>query len=195
MNIQTITSGSLRNDTYILSNEYNEGILIDASADIESIIDKTQNLKVLGIILTHGHYDHIENLDKIISNYKIKGYIHKNELEKLYSPELNYCNVFNAFMICSTPKEQFVLLEDKQEFNIGHFKIKSFLTKGHTNGSICLEIEGKLFTGDTLLHYSCGRTDLLTGSEEDMQKSLKFLHDNYSGWEYYSGHGKKGIVM
>lgn len=195
MNIKIITTGNLHNDTYVLSNEFNEGIIIDASCKLEQIINATQNLKVLGIFLTHAHYDHIENLDEIMEHFNIKGFIHKNELEKLYKPELNYSHVFGVEKICSTPPERFVLLQDEEEITLGHFNIKTFLTKGHTNGSICLEINKTLFTGDTLLHWSCGRTDLLTGSEEDMQESLKWLSNNYKGWEYYSGHGKKGIVM
>lgn len=195
MELQTITTGSLHNDTYVLSNEYNECIIIDASAPLEDIIATTKNLKPLGIILTHAHYDHIEHLDEIMSHFKLKGYIHKNEVEKLYKPELNYSHVFNTIKICSEPIEHFKLLKDFEEFKIGHFNVKTYLTKGHTNGSICIEVNNdKFFTGDTLLHWSCGRTDLLTGSEEDMQKSLKFIRDNFSGREYYSGHGKKGIV-
>ncbi len=194
MEIKTITTGSLHNDTYILSNEFNESIIIDASAKLEDIIKITNNLNVLAIFLTHGHYDHIENLDEIMSHFDIKGYIHKNEIDKLYNPELNYSPVFNVVKVCETPKNRFQLLNDREEMTIGHFIVKTFLTKGHTNGSICLEINGKLFTGDTLLHWSCGRTDLLTGSEEEMKNSLKWLKDNYSGQEYYSGHGKKGIV-
>lgn len=194
MELQTITTGSLHNDTYILTNNYKECIIIDASAPLEDVISATNGFKVLGIILTHGHYDHIQFLDEIMSYFKINGFIHKNEIEKLYKPELNYSRVFNAIKVCDEPREHFKLLNDREEFKIGHFNIKTFLTKGHTNGSICIEVDDKFFTGDTLLHWSCGRTDLLTGSEEDMQESLKWIRENYAGREYYSGHGKKGIV-
>ena len=77
---------------------------------------------------------------------------------------------------------------------VGSFKIKTFVTKGHTDGSICVEVEKTLFTGDTKFAWSCGRTDLITGSEEDMQQSLELLDKKYKGWEIYPGHGKPGKI-
>jgi glyoxylase-like metal-dependent hydrolase (beta-lactamase superfamily II) len=88
---------------------------------------------VKGILLTHRHYDHVENL-KEFSNAKI---LKKQEIEDL--------------------------------------GIKVFETPGHTSDSVCFLFKNILFSGDTLFHDGIGRTDLPTGNEEEMEKSLEFL--------------------
>lgn len=194
MKIKTLISGKLDNNTYILCNEQNEAILIDAAADLQDIVARTEDYKVLGVILTHGHYDHFVNLDKIVKHFDVKCYLTKAELEKLYNPKLNYSIVFNQIKTSKLTDENFEILDEEDEFELGSFKIKTFVTKGHTDGSICVEVEKILFTGDTKFACTYGRTDLITGSEEDMQKSLELLDKKYKGWEIYPGHGKPGKI-
>jgi len=194
MKIKTLISGKLDNNTYILCNDDNEFILIDAAAELQDIQARTEDMKFLGIILTHGHYDHFENLENIMNFYNVKCYLTEPELEKLYNPKGNYSIVFNKFVICKQPRENFVVLGEREEFELGSFKIKTFVTKGHTNGGICIEVDDALFTGDTKFAHTYGRTDLLTGSSEDMQQSLKYLEENYKGRQFYPGHGSSGII-
>jgi len=194
MKIKTLTSGKLNNNTYMVCNDNGECVLIDAAASLEDIIPRIEDYKVLGMFLTHGHYDHFVNIEKILDYYKIPCYITPPELEKLYNPKYNYSLVFGQFKICKTPKENFVLLKENDNIKLGSFDIKTYTTKGHTNGSICIDIDGNIFTGDTKFYLSYGRTDLLTGSDEDMQKSLKFLEDNFKGHTFYPGHGQSGTI-
>ena len=171
-----------------------EFILIDAAAELSDIQARTEDMKPLGVILTHGHFDHFENLEEIMNFYNVKCYITESEFEKLLNPKLNYSIIFNKFITCKQPKENFVILGEKEEFELGSFKIKTFITKGHTNGSICIDVNETLFTGDTKFARTYGRTDLLTGSEEEMQESLKYLDDNYKGRLFYPGHGRVGEI-
>lgn len=62
-------------------------------------------------------------------------------------------------------------------------------TPGHTAGSVCYQIGEKLFTGDTLFRFGCGRTDLPTGSSEQMQASLARVVPMARNLEIYPGHG------
>lgn len=195
MKIKTLINGKLNNNTYILCNENDECILIDAAAELEDIIPRVENLKVLGVILTHGHYDHFVNLEKIVKHFDIPCYITEQEYEKLQNPKANYSIVFNTIKTCKLAKEHFIFLnQPEDEFKIGEFEVKTFLTKGHTDGSICIEVNKELFTGDTKFLWSCGRTDLITGSEEDMAESLKLLEKKYRGRTFYPGHGKTGVI-
>ncbi len=195
MKIKTLVSGKLDNNTYIVCNDdATECFLVDAAADLEDIKPRVDEMKVLGIILTHGHYDHFVNLDKIMSHYDVKCYISGEDLEKLYNPKWNYSIVFNQIKVSRQPRENFVTLADKDSFSLGSFNIKTFVTKGHTDGSICIEVEDVLFTGDTKFYNCYGRTDLITGSEEDMLESLKYIDKHYKGKTFYPGHGKTGVI-
>lgn len=196
MNIDKIISGKLDNNTYVVSNNKNECIIIDASCSVSELKKYTENKKVLGLFLTHGHYDHFINLDNILAEYTdIKCYIFKTELEKLYSPKLNYSIVFNTFFASKLQEDRFEKLEDRQTIELSDFKIEVFLTKGHTDGCVCYLVNGEcLFTGDTLFSGSYGRTDLLTGDYAQMQNSLSFIKKNFKGFTFYAGHGEDGIV-
>jgi len=195
MKIKTFTSGKLNNNTYMICNDdTNECIIIDAAASLEDVKPRVEGYKVLAVLLTHGHYDHFVNLETYMAFYDIKCYVSAADLEKLYNPKQNYSIVFNTFKTCREPRENFVVVEDKQKIQIGPFEINAFLTKGHTDGSLTFEIENNLFTGDTKFLWNCGRTDLITGNEEDMQKSIQFLNTNFVGCEFYPGHGKSGKI-
>ena len=109
MKIKTLVSGKLDNNTYILCNDENEFILIDAAAELKDIQARTEDMKCLGVFLTHGHFDHFENLEDIINFYNVKCYITEPELEKLYNPKLNYSIVFNKFFTSKLLRENFEL--------------------------------------------------------------------------------------
>jgi len=195
MLVEKIVSGRLRNDTYIVSNEKNECVLIDASCDLEEIENRVKSKAVLGVFLTHGHYDHFVSLESILKKFNTKCFIYKTEIEKLKNPKANYSIVFNKIVSLRIDPEDFVLVDDNQNLKLSDFDINIFLTKGHTDGSICIDINNEaLFTGDTLFKNSYGRTDLISGSEEDMQKSLIMLKQNFSGRKIYPGHGESSFV-
>lgn len=196
MKIQKIISGKLDNNTYIVSNSNDECFIVDASCTVEELKRYTDNKKVLAVLLTHGHYDHFVNLDNILTEYPdIKCYIFNTELEKLYSPKLNYSIVFNTFFSAKSQEDRFEKLQDKQEFVLGDFNIKVFLTPGHTDGSVCYLINNQvLFTGDTLFSNAHGRTDLLTGDYAQMKQSLAFIKNNFKGMSFYAGHGEDDTV-
>jgi hydroxyacylglutathione hydrolase len=67
-----------------------------------------------------------------------------------------------------------VWLEDGQRIVLAGTEIEVMATPGHTEGSVCyyLPEEKLLFSGDTLFRESYGRTDLPTGSDEEMETSL-----------------------
>ena len=74
--------------------------------------------------------------------------------------------------------------------DFGEFKLQVLETPGHTAGSLCFfeESQGLLFSGDTLFSGSFGRTDLPTGSSENLAESLKKLQKE-SFKALFPGHG------
>jgi glyoxylase-like metal-dependent hydrolase (beta-lactamase superfamily II) len=61
-------------------------------------------------------------------------------------------------------------------------------TPGHTPGSVCYEIEGELFTGDTVFEHGWGRTDLPGGNEGQMMASLRRLIPMIQSMPFHAGH-------
>ena len=177
MEITRLVSGKLSNNTFVVfSDNKNECILIDAAAPLEEVKKAVGKNKLLGVFLTHGHFDHVENLDSIINFYKVPCYIYKTEVEKLYKPLLNYCRVFYTSYTTTLPRNAFVLLEDDQTVELSNFAINTTLTKGHTDGSVCYLVnETLLFTGDTMFENTYGRTDFYDGNIDEMFKSLDLL--------------------
>lgn len=82
-------------------------------------------------------------------------------------------------------------LKDGDEVKIGSESLKVISTPGHTKDSICLIGQDFIFTGDTLFKNGYGRTDLPSGSNEEMEKSLEKLSEIIKpGMLVYPGHGE-----
>lgn len=142
------------------------------------------------VLLTHGHFDHIMGLNAFAEQYpEAEFYCHKNELQVMSDYRLNASYMAGEAYI---PEVSFKTLEE-ETVNIHKREIKVIYTPGHTIGSCMfyLENEKVVFTGDTLIETSIGRTDLPTGDETEIFKSLKKIK-NYKfadGTEFYFGHG------
>ena len=83
-------------------------------------------------------------------------------------------------------------LEAKQ-YQIGPFKFEIIFTKGHTNDSVTYYFKDDqiMFTGDFLFKETIGRTDLPTGSNEEMNKSLEKIKKYPDNIKIYPGHGEE----
>jgi len=181
MEIRTLTLGIYQTITYLVVQD-NEIIVIDPVSKperIQALIKENETL--VGICLTHGHFDHIGAVDELVSKYNCPVFIHKDDYELTQDSEKNY----------SQTKK--IKLKSKIEFYSDSMKIKSFNfdvlnTPGHTKGSVCLRFDNNLFTGDTLFKGSIGRTDLYGASPQEMKQSLRLLRSLQEDYIIYPGH-------
>ncbi len=140
------------NFSYVLADEKTgEAAVIDPSFNAAAITKllKDHRLKAKYVIDTHGHSDHTAGNDEIKRTFGAKIVAH--ELSK-------------------TKKD--VSVVDQDTVNVGDVSIRVIYTPGHTVDGICLLVDDKLLTGDTLFVGECGRTDLPGSSPEDMYHSL-----------------------
>jgi hydroxyacylglutathione hydrolase len=140
------------NFSYIIADdESKETAVIDPSYDVDAItsILREQNLRVEYIINTHQHNDHTAGNKDIKSRFNAKIVAHKS-----------------AMVIKD------IGVVDGDVIKLGMLQIEVLHTPGHSPDSICLLIDKKLLTGDTLFVGECGRTDLQGGSSKDMYHSL-----------------------
>lgn len=149
---------------------------------------KEKGFQVAGILLTHGHFDHIWGT---------------NELRKLsgapiyaYQEEKVLCEDAGVNVSRQAGRAYTVIpdgyLKDGEEITIAGMTCRLLATPGHTVGSCCyyFEEDGILISGDTLFQESVGRTDLATGSMSKLIHSIKeklfVLPDDV---RVYPGHG------
>jgi glyoxylase-like metal-dependent hydrolase (beta-lactamase superfamily II) len=165
--IKQLLLGSLENFTYIVGDrESGEVFVIDPSASQSAILRelKVEKFELKGIFLTHGHYDHVVDVDK----FDVPVYLSEAE-SSLYTPKA----------------KQFIRTSDAQKIPLGAFTVEVIHTPGHTPGCQCFLVDGNLFTGDTLFMDAVGRTDFPGGSTrilfESLQK-IKRLPDTTMVW-------------
>ncbi|MBU4560796.1 MBL fold metallo-hydrolase [bacterium] len=173
MFLRKVMIGSMLANCYIIADEETkEAAIIDPSAEEEEIlrIVKDNDLKVIYIINTHGHMDHIGANAKIKERTGAEILIHEEDRNLLGSPVKNLA-IFWGKMTKSPPADRF--LKDGEIIPLGNLKIKVIHTPGHTRGSICLLVDDRLFTGDTLLRNSIGRADLPGASSRMLIQSIR----------------------
>lgn len=179
MEIKTIKVGPLATNCYLVSDPATkEAVIIDPGFEAKKIIDSARDLKVVAILLTHGHYDHVTSAPKVAGAFSAPIWIHQND---------------ETMMNLSNNVKADKYLKDGEKLEIGpprRMKLEVIHTPGHSPGSICL-YDGKniLFSGDTLFRDTWGRTDLPGGSEKMMQESLKKLFSLPDDVKVYPGHG------
>lgn len=166
--------GPIQTNCYFLYREdTGECLIIDPGYEadkIEAYIQKKQ-LKVTGILLTHGHFDHITAADEVRRKYQVKIYASAAEEKLMADPQMNV----SVMMGDSVSIKADVLLQDGQELELLGETMRCILTPGHTSGGMSFYFPGAcmLFSGDTLFQESVGRTDFPTGSSRELIRSIR----------------------
>lgn len=181
--------GTLQTNCFILINEQKEAIVFDpvcnAEGNVEAIVRKCEGLNVQGIVLTHGHYDHISGVEALRLHYPVDVYISALDEPFLYDNRLNLAKMLDPHFTFDTS----VKLITEDVLQIGSFEFKVISTPGHTPGSITLQYKDALFVGDALFKGSVGRTDLAGGSQKDMLKTCDYFKSLTEDFWVYCGHG------
>lgn len=182
---------------YIIGDENaKEAMCIDPAGDCDRILEMLEllDMKLKYIYLTHCHADHIGAIEELRAKTGAKFLIHRIESENLRNPEVNLTANLG---IKNIQIDADARVDDGDLLHIGDIEFKVLHTPGHTSGgtSLYVEKENLVFTGDTLFKGTYGRTDLATGSEEDIMNSIKnkllVLPDETM---IYPGHGMPGMI-
>lgn len=182
---------------YIVQDENSkETLVIDPAGDVDKIIEMLNILKakLKYIYLTHCHGDHIGGVNELKEKYGGKIIAHRITAENLKNPNVT----LRTYMGLNDVKiEVDARVDDKDLLHLGDLEFEVIHTPGHTSGGSCLycETENLIFSGDTLFRGTWGRTDVPTGSFEDIINSitnkLMLLPDETI---VYPGHGKSTMI-
>jgi glyoxylase-like metal-dependent hydrolase (beta-lactamase superfamily II) len=188
-----INGGMFDSISYLVGDK-GKALLIDAGVKSEKVLSiaKELDLTIEKIILTHGHIDHVVELDNICEQVNAKVYIHANDEMSLSDARYNVSAYTGKAMTFECKSET---LRDSSIINLGELEFKIIHTPGHTPGSICIEIDNNLFSGDTLFNSGYGRVDLPNGSFEEIYKSIvEKLFVLPIDMVVYPGHGSSTTI-
>lgn len=180
---------------FVYAEGQKEVIFIDPADRGDYIYEslQKQGFQVAGILLTHGHFDHIWGSKELRELTGAKIYAYEGEKEVCEDSSANVSAACGrAYTV--VPDEY---LSDGAEITIAGITCKLIATPGHTKGSCCYYFEdaAMLISGDTLFQESVGRTDLPTGSMSKLVRSVKeklfCLPDEV---KVYPGHGERTTI-
>ena len=196
MEIQYRVLGAIGTNVYFLINkETKETLLVDPADNAPYLLEqiKMRDYDMKAILLTHGHFDHIYAVNDLKKSLDVPVYAYADEAVLMGD---SWMNRSKAWAEAMTVKPD-ILLHDGDELDLAGFHIRVIHTPGHTAGSCCyyFEEEKILIAGETLFYESYGRTDLDTGSEAAIMRSLReqlfLLPDDV---EVYPGHGDSTTI-
>jgi len=164
--------GSFENNCYIIECAVTKSlIVIDAPIGIGQVFSSLDVSKIKYLLITHGHFDHIDGLAEIRSDLQnvVIG-IDNKDAETLIVDQIDF-------------------LKNSQIVKNGELEIKVLSTPGHTFGSVCFLLNDHLFSGDTLFPGGPGRTDSKPSFEcilDSIDKKIMNLSENT---QIHPGHG------
>ncbi|RUT78993.1 MBL fold metallo-hydrolase [Ancylomarina longa] len=187
-----LLDGEIPVNCYVIKRD-NECYIVDPGYQKQLIQQyiAQKGYQVKGILLTHGHIDHIEALDC----FDVPVYLHKKEYEILMD---NYKNGFDYF---GKPRPfefenlDIKLITEDTQLEVGKEIITVIFTPGHTIGSVCYKIGHDLYTGDTLFEGSVGKWDRPTGDVKQLKQSiLRLINEQDDHILIHPGHGRSSAI-
>jgi glyoxylase-like metal-dependent hydrolase (beta-lactamase superfamily II) len=198
--VELFTFSPIQENTYVLSNEKGEALIIDPgcyfSAEQETLKNYILNkgLKPVQLLNTHCHLDHVFGNKWVAKTFALELFIHPFEEKMLQlapASGLMYGLSFDNY------KGPLHFLEEGDTIQLGADTLEVLFTPGHSPGSICFYCKEQHFIigGDVLFLESIGRTDLPGGSHQQLIESIRTkLFTLPEQTVVYSGHGPTTTV-
>jgi glyoxylase-like metal-dependent hydrolase (beta-lactamase superfamily II) len=198
LEIYNLSEGSWSSNCYALISRGADGInhaaIVDPSAKAQNIVAllDSKQAKLDFIILTHGHFDHILQLDELRALTGAPAYIQKDDAEMLSDGRKNAFSLFFGSELSLADADR--LLDGGEMLTLGEEQIQVISTPGHSRGSICLLCPDFIVTGDTIFAEGYGRYDLYGGDLATLRESLISLKKYPRHLRLYAGHGAESTL-
>jgi hydroxyacylglutathione hydrolase len=159
------------NFSYLIGDrQTGEAVVVDPAYDVDELLERlaADGMRPVGVLATHAHPDHvggemvghrIEGAAALLERVDVPVHVHRAEAPW-------------ARLVAGLGEGDVVEHDGGDEVRVGDVVIELVHTPGHTPGSQCFYVAGRLVSGDTLFLEGCGRTDLPGGDAEQMYETL-----------------------
>jgi hydroxyacylglutathione hydrolase len=163
-----------------------ESVLIDPAYSVDELVDivEADGLTVTGVLATHYHPDHVGGS---MMGFRLEGVAEL--LERVDCPvHVQADELPWVARTTGLTDDHLAAHRSGDVVRVGEVEITLVHTPGHTPGSQCFLVDGRLVSGDTLFLDGCGRTDLPGADPAEMYHSLQRLASLPDGTIVYPGH-------
>ncbi len=187
----TLQLGELRANCHIAETAPHQCVAVDIGGNSRLLLEflTMKKLTLSKILLTHGHYDHMNGVEEVVRQTGAEVFIHENDAPMLNSSGLSLADSISCMPF--NPVTKYTAVHDGDVISDGEYEFKVLHTPGHSMGSVCYICDDTMFSGDTLFCCSIGRTDFTGSSSELMVKSLEKLYNIDGNYRVLTGHGDK----
>ena len=192
------TGGIATTNCYLVADEEaKQAVLFDAPNDTAArLLDEAvkRGWDVIGLWLTHGHFDHIADHAEVTSRFPgAKVLIHRLDEPKLLRPN---SSIF-ALPFTIAPRRPDGYLEDGQSLSIGSLKVNVIHTPGHAPGHVMFHFpeQKALIGGDLIIAGAVGRTDLPDSDPAALYTSIRRVMELPPETRLLPGHGQPGTLV
>ncbi len=190
MEVMQVAVGDMQANAYVVYDpSRDDALVIDPGAESEMILMALGNRALSGILLTHGHIDHIGAVAALRSE-DAPVFIHEQDAQMLTNPNLSLAAMVGGPQTQGEPD----FCMEEGEMTVAGITLNVIHTPGHTGGSCCFQVGDLLFTGDTLFRMGIGRTDFPGGDADLLAASLAKLLSMDGGITVYPGHGQETTI-
>lgn len=195
MLIKTFVLGPMESNAYILADEHTRrAAVIDPGMGSEHLLEALEEdrLRLDYVLNTHGHFDHVYCDGYFTSKTGARLLIHEADVFLLQRmPE--YARHY-GFSVADPPQPD-GFLRDGDILPIGDLALRVYHTPGHSPGGVCFHVGDVVFSGDSLLAGSVGRTDIPGGSYPELIASIRAkLLALPDATVVYTGHGPQTTI-
>ena len=150
--------GPMQNFIYLIGDpQTHEAMVVDPGWEVPKILKAAEQdgYRLTHALVTHHHFDHVMGLGELLKTVDLPVYVHREDAPLLEVSRSSLKSVSGG-----------------ETIQVGEVPLTLIHTPGHTPGSQCLLVDGRLLSGDTLFIRACGRCDLPGGDPSQLYDSL-----------------------